>query len=598
MKNDKNRIDEKLSCNSKTNKSSNEPSVSANEHGTNSVCDQIVADYLKRNGFAGVLSHFQESRQLQTLSDELEIPGTGSTLKRLIKFDRKNRKPPDKTQENNRKPPDETQEKSRKPPDKTQEKSRKESDKGQEKNRKPLAETQEKNRKQPEKQEMSRKPPDESQEKNRKPLAETQEKNRKESDKTQEKSRKPPDKSQKKGRKQSDCHSDKSHEKSYDSWSNIRDGFSDLEDHLNPDDPNSEIDKLVKHILDINIPIRYFNVKYGSYINLKSLYDLDLKKSFPDLKIGRFSRGTTGEDGIIRQNWEKLVKEGQMKNPSKCIEDLMKLDNNKESDHLSLLKRNVLGCYLAQNLPNIRHGADVFQKAVTLLYPWNEGKYTNEENELILKEVEEHGANQETFRKLAEVMGRRRADNIIYHYTLLKEGKSATRYGKWTLTEFEQFFDFVFKEKNPGNKTGIDFINSVPISVIHDAAKLLDRMPHSVYLHWAGQTKPILLSYHSGTLHTEWKSQFFDYLIKNKIVSLQEINWDDAREKFPYHCAQSLTASLKTILTSRSYDGMPLHLAVKDYKEKTKHSNERLSAKKHKEDIVFLYDKARGVSAT
>ncbi len=535
MKNDQDRIDEKLSCNSKTNKSSNEASVSANKHDTNSVCDQIVADYLKRNGFADVLSHFQESRQLQTLSDELEIPGKGSTLKRLIKYDRKNRKPPDESQENNRKPPDKTQEKSQK-----------------------------------------------------------------ESDKSQENNQKPPDQTQEKNRKQSDCHSDKSQEKSYDSWSNIREGFPDLEDHLNPDDPDSEVDKLVKHILGINIPIRYFNVKHGA-LSLKSLYKFDLKdikKYCPNFKIGRFSRGATGEDGIIRQNWEKLVKGVQLKNPSKCIEDLMKLDCNKESDHLSWKKRNVIGCYLAQNLPNIRQGADVFQKAVAILYPWSEGKYTRDEDEIILKEVHEHGAHKETFRKLADFMGRRRAENILDRLRRLKESKRATRSGRWTLEDFEQFFEFVFKEKNPGNETGTDYINSIPISVIYDAAKVLDRMPRTVYLQWIGQTKPILLSYHSGTLHTEWKPQFFDYLIKNKIVSLQEINWDDAKEKFPNHCSQSLTLSLNFVRKTQNYDSMPLYLALKDYKEKTKHSNERLSTKKHKEDIVFLYDKARGVSAT
>jgi hypothetical protein len=565
MKNDKNRIDEKLSCNSKTNKSLNEASVSANEHDTNSVCDQIVADYLKRNGFADVLSHFQESRQLQPLSDELEIPGKGSTLKRLIKFDRKNRKPPDEIQETNRKPPDK-EEKNQKQPDKTQEE----------------------NRKPPDKQEKSRKPPDKS-----------QAKSQKEPDK-QEKSRKPADKSQERSRKESDCHSDKSHEKRYDSWSNIREGFSDFEDHLNPDDPDSEVDKLVKHILDINIPIRYFNVKYGAYSNLKSLYHLemsDIKKACPNFKIGRFTRGPKGEDGIIRQNWDKLVKGAQLKNPLKCIKDLMKLDYLKGATHLTLKKRNVLGCYLAQNMPNIRHGADVYQRAISTLIPWNEGKYSKEEDELILKQVEEHGATTNVFRKLAELLKRKRVDNVVYRYDMIKKGKEI-RSGKWTLADLEQFFGIVFKEERIGNKTGIDYINSVPIPVIHDAAKLLDRIEHRVYLHWIGHIKPILLSYQSGTLHTEWKPQFFDYLIKNKIVSLQEINWGDAKEKFPNHCARSLTASLRTIQKTRTYDGMPLHLAVKDYKEKTKHSNERPHAKKFKEDIVFLYDKARGVSAT
>ena len=317
----------------------------------------------------------------------------------------------------------------------------------------------------------------------------------------------------------------------------------------------------------------------------------------PNFKVGRFSHGAGGEDEIIRRNWEKLVKELHIKNPSKCIEDMTELDKGGVTHHLSSIKRNIIGCYLAQNLPNVRHGADVFQRAVAILNRWNEGKYTQEEDDLILKEVEEHGANEKTFRKLAELMGRRRSNNIYFHYSTLKDG-ARFKSGRWSMDEFELFFEFVFRSKNTGSQVGIDYINSIPIFAIDQAAKLLGRKRRSVNMRWMAYIKPILLAFHTGTLHTEWKPQFFDYLIKNKIVSLQEINWDDAKEKFPNFCSQSLTRSLIFVQNTRSYKGLPLFLAVKDYQEKTKHSKEHSSAKKLKEDIVFLYNKVMGVSAT
>jgi len=126
-------------------------------------------------------------------------------------------------------------------------------------------------------------------------------------------------------------------QKSYDSWTNIGIGFSDLLDSL---DPQVEVDKLVKYILDLDIPVRHLNVMHGGYVNIKSAYTR-MKADCPDLKVGRFSRGPTGEDGTIIQNWEKLTKEAGITNPTKCVDELVKL-NNKTGDTLSPRKRNVI----------------------------------------------------------------------------------------------------------------------------------------------------------------------------------------------------------------------------------------------------------------
>ena len=50
--------------------------------------------------------------------------------------------------------------------------------------------------------------------------------------------------------------------KPYDEWTNIREGFAELYNQLNLDDPTSKVDKAVEHILDQNIPVRHLNIMY------------------------------------------------------------------------------------------------------------------------------------------------------------------------------------------------------------------------------------------------------------------------------------------------------------------------------------------------
>ena len=74
---------------------------------------------------------------------------------------------------------------------------------------------------------------------------------------------------------------------------------------LQPDNPESEIDKVVKFILDQNIPIRYLEIKYNYFTNRKSHEKVDelkkLAQTNPKLKFGRFRPGKGGEGEIIQK---------------------------------------------------------------------------------------------------------------------------------------------------------------------------------------------------------------------------------------------------------------------------------------------------------
>ena len=110
-------------------------------------------------------------------------------------------------------------------------------------------------------------------------------------------------------------------------WCNIQDGYGHLLDDLEPDNPDSEVDKVVKYILEKNIQVRLLNVKSCDRTNLTcGAVVKRLKKLYPDIKVGRFSRRRNGEDDIIKQNWKALVTKAKIRNPSTCFEDFMKLN--------------------------------------------------------------------------------------------------------------------------------------------------------------------------------------------------------------------------------------------------------------------------------
>jgi hypothetical protein len=467
-------------------KSERAPDSAKSQDNLTNVCDQVVSDYLKRNGFQEVLNDFQAARKLQSRPKSSESRNKNAesslTLEKLFKLEKKKRKK---------------------------------------------------------------------------------------------------------------LFEPTGNERALDSWANIREGFSDLADHVNPDDPDSEVDKMIKYILDANIPVRYFNAKFG-HITLYTPELTKIKEACPTFKVGRFSRGAQGEDRIIIQNWKKLAKNANIKDRTMCIKDLMKLNGHKVTDRLSLRKKNVLGCYLAQDLPYIRHSADVFQRAVALLYHFNEGKYTTKEDEQILEEVKTNGANHATWLRLAELLRRKKGSNIAQRHEILSNRKVRNS-GKWSLDDYKVFFDHIFEKRNPDETPGADYINSLSTSVIMESGEVLNRLPIRVYNAWCTTLKPLLLSYHSGSLHSEWKFDFFDYLIKMKVHSNQDINWDEAKAKFPNNSVKSLSVSFRDARKDLSHSDKPLYVAIQDYIDRIKHNNSKSFVRDFKEKIVFLYDKARGV---
>ncbi len=381
-----------------------------------------------------------------------------------------------------------------------------------------------------------------------------------------------------------------------DDWTNLSEGFADLIPLLDPDDAESEVDKVVSFILKQNIPVRYINVKYRS-CSIQNVYNnskeyLDMKQRYSEIKIGRFSTGPNGEDSIIKRNWEKLILEANIKDPVKCIADFKSQIRGEKG--LSLLRSNVLGTYLGQELPYIHIGCDVFSRAVTLFYLNNDGHYTKEEDALIIETVERRGASVATFKHLAQILKKPRHENVSRRYNRITKFKGM-KFGTWASSDFEVFFDYIFKTAKQGEESGLETIQSVSLEVVSEASKLINRVPDYVLQNWGAVIKPTLLAYHNGTLHSDWKTEFLEYLVEKKVKAIQDIDWQDTQEHFPNNTSLSLQRVFTSIRRQENYKSQPLFKTIQDYLPKLKNSAASKRGFEYREKIAYLYDKARGV---
>ena len=381
-------------------------------------------------------------------------------------------------------------------------------------------------------------------------------------------------------------------DKPYDAWTNIQEGFRELYGQLNPDDPSSEVDKVVKYILDQNIPIRYLNVTYNTITNLEKRLMKAIKQNCPDLKIKHFSQGSNSVEEKIKLNWEKLTCDANVQDANTCIRDFtfMHLEKSENTDN-RLQKRNVLGCYLAQELPFPRLGLDVFFRATSIVFYNNIGPYTEEEDALILSEVQQFGANGHTWNKLKKII---RKENVRNRHSYLLEGKREI--GRWTTGQYEMFFKGLFSSGIPDLASAQEFIESRTRKDILKVAKFVtDRTYHQVCLKWFS-IKQILLSYHKGSLHKDWSQDIFQYIVEKKIGHIKYIDWEEAKVRFPLHTATSLCNALRSVRKLSNYAGQPLYRSVEDYLKKSKHQTQRRDVFEIRDKIVHLYDKARGIT--
>jgi hypothetical protein len=103
------------------------------------------------------------------------------------------------------------------------------------------------------------------------------------------------------------------------------------------------------------------------------------------------------------------------------------------------------------------------------------------------------------------------------------------------------------------------------------------------------------MAYQAGELHFDWKTPFLKYVIERKIATIQDIDWSDFFSKFPTQTRKSMDSYLTNVLRKNVSD-QPFYKRLIDLWPTLRNDTERPFVAKHREDIVFLYDKVRGIS--
>ena len=173
----------------------------------------------------------------------------------------------------------------------------------------------------------------------------------------------------------------------------------------------------------------------------------------------------------------------------------------------------------------------------------------------------------------------------------MKDSNRHTR--RYCFNEDSIILEYLFE----GVDSHVDRIKTVTLEHLKPLTVVLRRNLKSIYNHWQGQLKPILLSYHNGQLHFDWTVPFFKLLIEKKVVRSQDIVWPEILQEFPCQTNYLMTFCLTDALRwSPNQNDKPIFESLIEILPRWKDRETRPSVAKYREDIVDLYDKIRGLS--
>lgn len=252
----------------------------------------------------------------------------------------------------------------------------------------------------------------------------------------------------------------------------------------------------------------------------------------------------------------------------------------------------MIGCFLGQDLTRIRIATTIFERAFKILFTENGGKFSKQEDEVILEAVNKHGAKITTWSVLTVQLSRTKEVIRSHYYHSLRKQNNIS--GRWTLDEEEVCIETLFTNKI-SDRSVIKSISNVDLQPVADQ---LNRHVRLVSNHWEGRLKPVLLSYHLDETFRNFRPPVLSYLVEKKVVAFQDIIWSEVIKQFPSQTTLSLTFEIHNQLAS--IDEKNPHEAHLPIFEKLQNNyflwkDEVLSErqKSYRSKIIEIYDRVR-----
>ena len=195
-----------------------------------------------------------------------------------------------------------------------------------------------------------------------------------------------------------------------------------------------------------------------------------LRKTMPKIYHLKYTSCKGGEEDLIMKRMKKLVKKAGVHDLVSLCQEIQEFSHKRYQGQL--WKLILLGSYLPKNFTKIRHAQDVIQKAVKLVLPKSgNGRYTQEEDDLILEEIATNGLSKKTFGILSKKLDRyessiRNRYNFVLHSQRTK--------GNWSEVESKTFIDRLFTSEDQKN---LEFIHKINFYDIRKSGipKILNR---------------------------------------------------------------------------------------------------------------------------
>ena len=230
----------------------------------------------------------------------------------------------------------------------------------------------------------------------------------------------------------------------------------------------------------------------------------------------------------------------------------------KTSEREFLLKRQLVGFYLQQDLPSggSRLPVEVFGKLATLLFA---GSFSEEEDSAILAWVDEHGPKDWT--KLARSLGRHyptAGANVHKRYTLLIQKQEKLVRGPFSLADVALLTQLVLSECPQAFEKSLFPAKDIALDVI---AVNMKRTSESVYRCLVNTIHPTVRRYKEGTLEQDIRESLIEQAKNMGWTYRTQIDFGLLVDKpeFIGHTRASLDTLWNTLMdcTSKKVPGLP-----------------------------------------
>lgn len=158
-------------------------------------------------------------------------------------------------------------------------------------------------------------------------------------------------------------------------------------------------------------------------------------------------------------------------------------------------------------------------------------KFSLDEDKIIREHVDQHGKDQKSLKKLAEILNRGSTDSIRRRHDLLmseNEYLTSSVRTAWKVEEEGILIQKIFKIlnlKGIRNHQDINLIENISENKFSECAEVLKRSNSSCHSHWMGIIAPALKTHFLGLpLNGDWKLDMMSYIVRNKIKHEKELD--------------------------------------------------------------------------